>query len=140
LSERGGRVGARSFRGGSRASDGRDCTRCVYGARVTRLASDRSRSATRQVAVPCRGPSHRPTTYFFSLPSNKVELWAYLESERYFHGVLREFYRERNVVMEERRRGAESQPIGRLIEQFIATSYTAHPYGQPVVGYMSDLQ
>jgi predicted Zn-dependent peptidase len=63
--------------------------------------------------VPCRGPSHRPTTYFFSLPSNKVELWAYLESERYFHGVLREFYRERNVVMEERRRGAESQPIGR---------------------------
>ncbi len=80
------------------------------------------------------------TVYFLSLPANKVELWAYLESERYHNGVLREFYRERNVVMEERRRSAESQPIGRLLEQFIATAFTAHPYGQPVVGHMSDLQ
>ncbi len=86
------------------------------------------------------GTSSDATVYFFSLPSNKVELWAYLESERYLNGVLREFYRERNVVMEERRRGAESQPIGRLIEQYIATSFVAHPYGQPVVGHMSDLQ
>jgi predicted Zn-dependent peptidase len=84
--------------------------------------------------------SNDATVYFFSLPSNKVELWAYLESERYVHGVLREFYRERNVVMEERRMGAESQPIGRLLEQYIATAFTAHPYGQPVVGHMSDLQ
>ena len=80
------------------------------------------------------------TVYSFSLPANKVELWAYLDSERFLHGVLREFYRERNVVMEERRRGAESQPIGRLLEQFIATSFIAHPYGQPNVGHMSDLQ
>jgi predicted Zn-dependent peptidase len=80
------------------------------------------------------------TVYFFSLPSNKAELWAWLESNRYYDGVLREFYKERNVVMEERRRSTESQPIGRLVEQFIATSFTAHPYGQPVVGYMSDLQ
>ena len=34
----------------------------------------------------------------------------------------------------------ESQPIGRLIEQFIAIAFQAHPYHQPVVGYMSDLQ
>lgn len=80
------------------------------------------------------------TVYFFSLPSNKAELWAYLESERYRSGVLREFYKERNVVMEERRLRTESQPIGRLVEQFIATSFTAHPYSQPVVGHMSDLQ
>ncbi|MHC4181396.1 MAG: M16 family metallopeptidase, partial [Planctomycetota bacterium] len=80
------------------------------------------------------------TVYFFSLPANKAELWAYLDSERFLNGVLREFYRERNVVMEERRRGTESQPIGRLVEQYIATSFVAHPYGQPVVGHMSDLQ
>lgn len=80
------------------------------------------------------------TVYFFSLPSNKAELWAYLESERYRSGVLREFYKERNVVMEERRLRTESQPIGRLVEQFIATSFTAHPYAQPVVGHMSDLK
>ncbi len=79
------------------------------------------------------------TGYFFSLPANKVELWAYLESERFLDPVFREFYKERDVVMEERRLRTESQPIGRLIEQALAAAFIAHPYGQPVVGYMSDL-
>ncbi|MGO9088867.1 MAG: M16 family metallopeptidase [Candidatus Sulfotelmatobacter sp.] len=72
------------------------------------------------------------TGYHYSLPSNQVELWAYLESERFLHPVLREFYKEREVVHEERRLG-ESDPFGRLFEQFMATAYVAHPYGQPVV-------
>jgi predicted Zn-dependent peptidase len=80
------------------------------------------------------------TGYFFSFPSNRLELWAYLESERYLKPVMREFYKERDVVMEERRMRTESQPIGRLIEQTLATAYVAHAYGRPVVGYMSDLQ
>ena len=79
------------------------------------------------------------TGYFYSLPSNQVELWAYLESERFLHPVLREFYKEREVVHEERRLG-ESDPFGRLFEQFMATAYVAHPYGQPVVGWPSDLE
>ncbi len=79
------------------------------------------------------------TGYFFSLPANKVELWAYLESERFLDPVFREFYKERDVVMEERRLRTESQPIGRLIEQTLASAFVAHPYRQPVVGYMSDL-
>ncbi|MBI4168553.1 MAG: insulinase family protein [Acidobacteria bacterium] len=79
------------------------------------------------------------TVYFYSLPSNKLELWAYLESERFLHPVLREFYKERDVVKEERRMRTESQPVGRLIEQFLAAAFVAHPYGQPVVGHMSDL-
>jgi len=79
------------------------------------------------------------TGYFYSFPSNQVELWAYLESERFLHPVLREFYKERDVVHEERRLG-ESQPFGRLIEQFLAAAYQAHPYGQPVVGWPSDLE
>lgn len=80
------------------------------------------------------------TTYFYSLPSNKLELWAYLESERFERPVMREFYKERDVVMEERRMRTESSPIGRLIEEFLAASYLGHPYGQPTVGHMSDLQ
>lgn len=80
------------------------------------------------------------TVYFYSLPSNRVELWAYLESSRFLDPVFREFYKERDVVMEERRLRTESTPNGRLFEQFTATAYTAHPYKQPVVGYMSDLQ
>jgi predicted Zn-dependent peptidase len=79
------------------------------------------------------------TGYHYSFPSNQVELWAYLESERFLHPVLREFYKEREVVHEERRLG-ESDPFGRLFEQFMATSYVAHPYGQPVVGWPSDLE
>ena len=46
---------------------------------------------------------------------------------------------ERNVVMEERRL-AMDQPIQRLVEQFIATAYIAHPYQHPVLGFWSDLQ
>ncbi len=79
------------------------------------------------------------TGYFYSLPSNQVELWAYLESERFLHPVMREFYKERDVVTEERRMRTESQPIGRLIEQFLGVAFIAHPYGRPVVGFSSDL-
>ncbi|MGH9388498.1 MAG: M16 family metallopeptidase, partial [Vicinamibacteria bacterium] len=80
------------------------------------------------------------TGYFYSLPANRLELWAYLESERFAKPVYREFYKERDVVMEERRMRTDSQPIGRLIEQFLAASFIAHPYQRPVVGWMSDLQ
>jgi predicted Zn-dependent peptidase len=79
------------------------------------------------------------TGYFYSLPSNRVELWAYLESTRFLHPVMREFYKERDVVHEERRMRTDSQPTGRLIEQFLAASFIAHPYGHPVVGWPSDL-
>jgi predicted Zn-dependent peptidase len=80
------------------------------------------------------------TAYYYSLPANRLELWAYLESERFLKPVMREFYRERGVVMEERRMRTESNPVGRLVEQFIAASFTAHPYGQAGVGWPSDLQ
>ena len=79
------------------------------------------------------------TLYFYSFPENRLELWAYLESERFLHPVMREFYKERDVVMEERRMRTDSSPQGRLIEQFLAAAYVAHPYGRPVVGWPSDL-
>lgn len=80
------------------------------------------------------------TGYFFSLPSNRFELWAYMESERFRNPVYRQFYKERDVVFEERRMRTESSPFGRLIEQFLSTAFTAHPYGFPTVGWASDLQ
>ncbi len=79
------------------------------------------------------------TCYIVSLPSNKVELWMSLESDRFANPVLREFYKERDVVMEERRM-MENNPRGRLWEEFQAIAYLAHPYGESVVGHMSDLQ
>jgi predicted Zn-dependent peptidase len=80
------------------------------------------------------------TAYFFSLPSNQFELWAYMESERFRNPVFREFYKERDVVTEERRMRIESSPFGRLMEQFLATAFIAHPYGFSGVGWPSDLQ
>jgi len=83
--------------------------------------------------------SEDATQYIVSLASNKVELWMAMESDRFRNPVLREFYKEKDVVMEERRIG-ESRPQSRLFEEFLAIAYKAHPYGEPVIGHMSDLQ
>jgi predicted Zn-dependent peptidase len=80
------------------------------------------------------------TVYRYSLPANKAELFFALESDRFANPVLREFYTERDVVMEERRQRTESSPTGRLFEEFLTTAFKAHPYGNPTIGHMSDLQ
>jgi predicted Zn-dependent peptidase len=79
------------------------------------------------------------TQYFWAMPSNRLELWAYLESSRIAHPVAREFYKERDVVNEERRMRIDSSPQGRLIEEFLAAAYMAHHYGTPGVGWESDI-
>ena len=79
------------------------------------------------------------TQYFWSMPSNRLELWAYLESSRIAHPVQREFYKERDVVQEERRMRSDSSPTGRLVEQLLATAYIAHPYRVPPVGWESEI-
>jgi predicted Zn-dependent peptidase len=79
------------------------------------------------------------TVYIYSLPSNKLELWAALESDRFTNPVLREFYKEKDVIMEERRMGM-STPSRRLLEDFFAVAYKAHMYRSLVIGHMSDLQ
>ena len=80
------------------------------------------------------------TRYVVNLPSNKVELWMALESDRFLNPVLREFYKEKDVVMEERRMRTESRPRGRLMEEFLAVAFKAHPYGEPIIGHMSDVE
>jgi len=80
------------------------------------------------------------TQYINSLPANKLEFWMAITSDRFLHPVFREFYKERDVIMEERRLGLETQPIGKLLEDFEAAAFKAHPYHHEVVGHMSDLQ
>jgi predicted Zn-dependent peptidase len=80
------------------------------------------------------------TNYFYSLPSNRLELWALMEGGRLAHPVFREFYKERDVVYEERRMSTESSPIGRLVQEFIYAAYVAHPYGFGGIGHPSDLK
>ncbi|MGI8771275.1 MAG: M16 family metallopeptidase [Acidobacteriaceae bacterium] len=79
------------------------------------------------------------TEYFWSMPANRLQLWAYMESDRIGHPVPREFYKERDVVLEERRMRTDSDPIGRMIEQFTAAAYIAHPYHRPGIGFESEI-
>ncbi len=80
------------------------------------------------------------TTYKVSLPANRIELWARIESDRISNPVSREFYSEREVVREERRQREETQPDGKLMENFLATAFVAHPYGRPIIGWDSDIK
>ncbi len=85
------------------------------------------------------GTSKDTTVYVVSLPANRLELWALMESQRIAEPVMREFYTERDVVAEERRT-SEDNPGSRLYEQLTAAAYTAHPYQFPTIGWMSDIQ
>ncbi len=80
------------------------------------------------------------TQYVVNLPANRIELWMMLESDRLANPVLREFYSERDVVLEERRRGYEIRPTGRLFEAFMAAAFIAHPYRLPTIGWKSDIE
>ncbi len=79
------------------------------------------------------------TAYFITVPANKLELWMWMESERLFRPVFREFYSERDVVFEERRLRTESTPLGKFEETFNALFWQSHPYKWPVVGWPSDI-
>src|SRR5579862_150395 len=84
--------------------------------------------------------SEDSTNYYYSFPSNRIELWFLLESERFLQPVFREFYKERDVVREERRMRVESSPEGRLVEALLATAYAAHPYRVMPGGWGSDIE
>ncbi len=80
------------------------------------------------------------TQYIDSLPSNRLEFWMSMTSDRFLEPIFREFFKERDVVMEERRLGLETRPIGKLVEDFFATAFKSHAYHHSVVGHMSDLE
>jgi predicted Zn-dependent peptidase len=80
------------------------------------------------------------TRYFYSFPANKLELWMSLESERFLEPVFREFYQEKQVILEERRLRTDNSPIGQMVEAFLAEAFQVHPYRNPVIGYPEDLR
>jgi predicted Zn-dependent peptidase len=86
------------------------------------------------------GTTEDQTFYFVTVPSNKLELWFWLESDRLLDPVFREFYSERDVVREERRLRIESTPTGRFEEAFEAMFWESSPYSHPVVGWPSDVE
>lgn len=105
------------------------------------VSNELDRVLTRNGAVRLNASTFNDgTNYYFALPSNRAELWFVLEADRIRNPVLREFYSERDVVMEERRLRVETQPVGLLREEFLQAAFRAHPYGRPVVGVASEIQ
>jgi predicted Zn-dependent peptidase len=79
------------------------------------------------------------TRYFYSFPSNKLELWMSLESERFLEPVFREFFKEKDVILEERRMRNDNSPVGQMVEAFLQKAFTTHPYRRPVIGSSQDI-
>jgi predicted Zn-dependent peptidase len=86
------------------------------------------------------GTSNDFTVYFINVPANKLELWFWMESDRLFKPVFREFYSERDVVHEERRLRTDSTPTGKFNELYDSMFWQSSPYSWPVVGWPSDLE
>ncbi|CAN5670712.1 pitrilysin family protein [soil metagenome] len=84
--------------------------------------------------------SYETTEYYVELPANRARLWFVLEADRMRNPVFREFYREREVVEEERRARLESDPGGRLWEEHQAAAFRVHPYGVAPIGHMEDIR
>jgi predicted Zn-dependent peptidase len=105
------------------------------------ISNEIDRLYTEQGAVGLNASTSQDlTTYQVSIPSNRIELWARIESDRMANPVFREFYTERDVVLEERRQRSESDPDGKLLERYLAIAFIAHPYRRPVIGWPSDMR
>jgi len=78
------------------------------------------------------------TVYTANLPANKLELFFLLEADRMANSTLRDFYREKQVVLEERRR-AEEGAKRRYYEQINALVWEAAPYRNPNLGWPDDV-
>ena len=83
--------------------------------------------------------SQETTGYYVTLPSNKIELQMLMESDRLMNARFREFYSEKDVIMEERRL-SENQPGYFFGEQVDAAFFAASPYHWDVIGWMDDLK
>lgn len=79
------------------------------------------------------------TDYIVDLPNNRLELWAHLESERFLAPVMREFYLEKDVVIQERRERVDNNPMGKFLETFLEHAFDGSPYAKPTIGVRKEL-
>jgi predicted Zn-dependent peptidase len=79
------------------------------------------------------------TEYSCSLPSNRTELWFLMESQRLLRPAFREFYRERELMLEEYRQRVEGDPLARMMAELLAAAFKVHPYRNPSGGWPGDI-
>lgn len=75
----------------------------------------------------------------YNLPSNRIELWFLMESQRLAHPVFRDFYRERDALLAENRNDVDAKELPRLRQALLATAFAAHRYRNPGIGWPSDI-
>jgi zinc protease len=86
--------------------------------------------------------SYDHTAYFQQLHKSKLPLAMKLESDRMHNLQMAkvEFDKEIKVVMEERRWRTDDEPRSLMFEKLMAAAYQEHPYHNPIIGWMTDLQ
>ncbi|HKH46782.1 MAG TPA: pitrilysin family protein [Thermoanaerobaculia bacterium] len=134
---------------GQPPSAGRDAEMADLQRRLEKLIADQrplmvrgelSRIYRDEGAVGVQALTYRDyTVYYGQIPTNKLSLWFWLESDRLLSPVFREFYLEGSVVEEERRQRLESTPTGKAVEKLAAAFWEGHPYAWPTLGRTEDL-
>lgn len=82
------------------------------------------------------------TAYFQQLEKSRLPISFELEADRMQHLTLgeAEFRKEVQVVLEERRLRTDDKPEGKVYEEYMRTAFQAHPYGNPIIGSVRDLE
>ena len=80
------------------------------------------------------------TSYYVRMPTEALPLWIYLASEMVGHSVMREFYSERDVVMEERRTSVDNSPKGKLYGELMEAAFAKSPYRTMTIGSMAEIE
>jgi len=82
------------------------------------------------------------TTYFQTVGREALELVMRLEADRMHNLAIDEkaFLSEKEVIKEERRNRYENEPGGQFGEQYAAAQYLVHPYGNPIIGHMHEIE
>lgn len=78
------------------------------------------------------------TGYVIELPSSRLEAWMIIESDRFQNPVLRDFYKERSVVLEELRMN-QADPSRVMWQTLLSNAFVAHPYRNPTIGWEDDV-
>lgn len=82
------------------------------------------------------------TYYYEVFPSNNLELGLWLESERLLHPIINQIGIDTqiDVVKEEKRRSYDNRPYGQILQSVGDALFSKHPYKDPNIGYMEDLE
>lgn len=82
------------------------------------------------------------TKYYQELPSTNLELGIAIEADRMRNLKInpKEFEREKEVVMQERRRSIENNPIRSAYEEIMATAFQRTPLQHQIIGWMNDIE